>query len=352
MAAKSAAQMKGLAKRSNIAPGDAATALANSGRYRPRWNRSAKQGDRRLGRYSKNLTDLSPSLLERVFNLFRSNPTQAGRSADDAGDIVAGVKKAPGSAPNPTKGTNPEETARLRRERIEETLGDISNVKIFTVAGLTGMLIYAGIITDGTDGRSATITNINIDPVDNNFATVTYTNPSAAGYFIPAEGDTITLSPSTGLSNNNDYEIVDIPGDNMIKINISAVTPKRAKGSSITQSPGGAQMSFVCHSDFGNQFSGAVDDLVSSVFGTVATVTNIAVDEAGNVILNAADLAGSLVAEAVDAAADAADAATDAASDAFCKIVPFLCDTTIWLILGALIIGGIILTVVLNSKKQ
>lgn len=335
------------AKASNLNADEVGSAFQSSSRYASKWRKAAAQGSRRYGRNSKSLADISLADLSSIFSFFKRDPRALGRAADDAGDISQSTRKTAGAAPNPSKGNTPTDTTRIRRERIEGILGSITNTKVLGVLGLSGMLIYAEIITDGTDGVTATITNLRIDENDNSFAIITYTNPSAAGVFIPAIGDTVTLSVSTGLSSGNDFEIVDIPGDDMIKISItnipSANRPQR--GTVITPSPSSTPMTFTCHSDFGNQFSDAIDDLVGGVLGAAATAVNIALDSAGNIVLNAADLAGSLVTKAVDVT-------TDAAEQTFCKLLPFFCDSTIWIILIGLVVGGIILVVVLNSTKK
>lgn len=311
-----------------------------------RFQRATRSGARAIARNFKKVTDAAASQLEEIFKRIKENAKRAGREAEDAVDGSQAAKKQAGAAPDPKRGVNEAETVMKRQNFIGGIFGsDFPTYKVMGAVALTGMVTYAGIITDGTDGKSAVITKLQIDPDDNSFAIITYRDPSQAGYFIPAIGDTVTLSNNTGLGGANDCEIVDTPGSEMLKINITKMQNRPARGTIITPSPSAGDMTFVCHSDFGNQFAGAIDDLVVGVFGSLARTLNIAIDEAGNIILNAADLASSLVRRVVDET-------TDIAGDTFCKIVPLLCDSTVWWILAGLIIGGIILAVVFSSMPK
>lgn len=266
--------------------------------------------------------------------------------------------KPDGTPANKQTSTSGEKIA--AREAITRSKLTDVNISTKTYLGgisLTGMMIYAGVIVDATDGEKATIINMQIDSSDNNYAIITYEKGNRPN-FKPAEKDTITLS-NTGLEQANDCIIVEVLGSTRIKVDISniplASRPARnaiiVSGSSRVPPPQSGtppppQPEFVCHSDFGNQLAGAFDDLASFAGDVAGTVIGAGIDLAGNAASRLLDEVADLAEDAGGAAGRILGAAGGAARQGFCATLPIMCDSTIWLIILIGVVAMIIFVAV------
>jgi hypothetical protein len=268
----------------------------------------------------------------------KTNPEGAARSMDDGLQVGDGAKRQPGSQTQPDsgKGVSDADTLAKRNEIVRTKTGLSTTSKVLGGISVAGIITYAAIVVDSTDGVTATVTNIEIDSTKN-YAFVDYVQPN--DIFSPTEGDTINLSANCGLGAGS-YDIVEVISATRIKINITNLTPKPpSSGVYCTSSPCPSGRTFTCHSDFGNQFASAIGNTVSVVTDSLGAAVGAAVDSAGNVI-------DRTITAATPALTNLAGAAGGAAKTGFCAAIPFLCSTSTWLIILLLAIGMIIFVAV------
>lgn len=229
--------------------------------------------------------------------------------------------------------------------RIYEKVAN-NKLKVAAGLGISGMAIHAHLVHEHTDGVTANIRTITINP-DATSATISFDLPNGDVLFQPAEGDTITLANTGGLEPGNDYVITEVVNDTQIKISLSSLTntgflqPFRgtimcqsSACSTVPGSPTPQAPTFTCHSDFGNQFLSNWRDLMYNVGRAIGEGLGVMIDAAGNV-----------VERLISPVFNVLDRVADATGNAFCKAVPFLCELTTWL----MIIGGIIISIIIFS---
>lgn len=255
----------------------------------------------------------TPQQAENLGRQAAGAPVAFTEAVGDAADVAAGVRQPEITGtvptryrsslesgkyePNSGRERNVEEKKNAREEIAAARLGESRTVTtgrmILGASGLalTGMMIYAGVITDNTDGETAYIKNMTIDN-DNRYATINYSQPSDV--FRPAEGDAIALD-RTGLEAANDCPIVEIVSKSTIRVDLSVMANRPPRGTKIVEdgrrlynlAAGESPLPnarFVCYSDFGNQLGSAIDDLLGSVGDAVGSAVGVGIDEFGNIV--------------------------------------------------------------------
>jgi hypothetical protein len=193
------------------------------------------------------------------------NPDEVATSfkqADEAANAAeAEMKNAPLSKTNPKNEPTGELTATgakqaSRLSKVSKYLPSKGTI----IAGLavTTFLAAAGIYLDSTDGVEVDITKIEQAGSGSTGIIVTYATrgdqtclgvPCIQGAFNPTKNDTFTFIGTPGLDGTT-HTVTEVVSDNSVLID-ATYTPSSGSG-------GGSLGRMKCHSDFTNQFAGAI----------------------------------------------------------------------------------------------
>jgi hypothetical protein len=212
----------------------------------------------------------------------------AGSDLKSAGDANA-LKNADNAERNMTA----LDKAASRNTKLGNILQSVKNNPKKALAGIALVTIggYAGARLDSTDGVDATITNIKI--VDSSHIQVSYTPPNSL--FAPAVNDQLTFT-HTGTTPSLDgptrQRITSVVDNSTLVVNIGVTSNGVAPFGTMT-----------AHSSFENQVVGTTTEIVATAASAIA--------QAGEAVLNAA-------------------------GGALCDTMPFLCNSTMWIIVGVI----------------
>jgi hypothetical protein len=238
-------------------------------------------------------------------------------------------------------------------EGIAKSKFGLSTGAILSGVALTAYCVYSLVLFEATNGKTITITNVT--QLDSGHVQVSYNPPNST--FMLRVNDTLDFSGCIGsdctvppLGNG---ERVDQLIDNQNFVIAKSVTYPQAytstpAGSPIpAASPGSTWGTAVVHSSFSNQVIGAVADTTSAALGAAGAAADVALN-------TAADVANTAINAAAPVASNLINTGANLAGGAFCDIVPFLCNSTIWWILAivclVIILGGGAF-MVLSKKK-
>jgi hypothetical protein len=231
-----------------------------------------------------------------------------------------------------------------RLSKLKEYLP--SKSQILFGLGATAFVGYLGVMLDATDGESAFITQLQIigQVSTGTIINIVYTPPNTN--FSPCINDSIDISSDIpfigGLSG---IQIVAIVDETTIQIISPTTITTFNNNPSPSPSPSAINLlkissgTFTDHSSLLNQFN-------STVSGC-ASIVNNAIVQAANSAGIALGLASSLAAQAIN---DGVSLIALAASDskwAICKTVPFLCNTTVWIIVAIVVVVIIIILLII-----
>lgn len=238
-------------------------------------------------------------------------------------------------------------------QKLRAFLAD-NSYKIAGGIAVSSIAIHSHLVHEGTDGETVDITSVFIN-ADASQATISYSRPGSVSpvYFQPAVGDTITINNIPILGSSPDFRIIEVINDNQIKIDLAHKNNDRClqpfknktmcEGTAATAcSPGpsgcgGSESAptFTCHSDFGNQFLSNWRATLRLIGSAIGGALGIVINEAGNVVT-------SVISPIVSTTTQILGAVGSAGGKAFCTLLPIFCDSTIWLIILAALVGVII----------
>ena len=184
------------------------------------------------------------------------------------------------------------------------------------------------------------------------------------GDYVEFDQPTQTVPNLTG-----DQQVLAVEGDHTFYINptpplvtAGGVGPSPA---SVTGTPSGVSGAPIgssywngatVHSSFTNQLTGQLTDGISilgtALGATVAAVATAGADAAATVITALTPAGISLINTAANAAGGAFHALTPALGGAFCDVVPFACNSTLWWSVGGICLCLIIVAIIMKVKGR
>lgn len=298
----------------------------------------------------------------------RTNDSAAAEAArlakDDPTALIRNVKAAGDEAQageNLVKGANAKngEAANLDatgKPKTQADLVDAGKTKLsilgvdITAGRVIGFATFATLVTlmaiYFTATANKTITIKNIEYADATHINITYEKPSdefTLRVNDELEFKTVTPAPTVPPLAGTTRKITAIVSDTVVQITLpAALTSIAGAGynTPVAGTPAGPPAwatswgTATAHTTLENQFFGAVRDGVAFVAGAAAAAVGGAVPGVNDIVNDLGDILGN---------------AGNALRGALCETLPFLCDTTIWFIVGGVILALIFFFAILPA---